>query len=246
MSWTFGCNRFLHSFKILIRNWKPVSFVYLLVASVHLLHQVSPILRCTVVKLANHSTPGFSNTFFVVIAPGSMFPDLSVTTSLPVTPTTNPPKYASFRSLENSTLRREFLLALASRVYVGFSTQSDGSRMMKLSRQLKSGSWSSALTLPQPSLILVLATLFSIVVGSYESRNSERNWECWTYEQIKKVVPFVTCEISIGQSVRWLVFGVDIPDLNLGIRINPVKQPIQSNPVGSCEHVSLLVSCLWL
>ena len=33
------------------------------------------------------------------------------------------------------------------------------------------------------------------------------------------------------------MFGVDVPNLNLGIQINPIKQPTQSNSVGSW-HVS--------
>ena len=33
------------------------------------------------------------------------------------------------------------------------------------------------------------------------------------------------------------MFGIGVPKLNLGIQINPFKQPIQSNPVGS-GHVS--------
>ena len=33
------------------------------------------------------------------------------------------------------------------------------------------------------------------------------------------------------------MFGVNVTDLNLGVQINPVKQPIQRNSVGS-EHVS--------
>ena len=56
-------------------------------------------------------------------------------------------------------------------------------------------------------------------------------------EQIKKTVPFVTCEITFGQFVWLLVSGVGIPDLNSGIHVNPFKQPIQINPVGSW-HVS--------
>ena len=42
-------------------------------------------------------------------------------------------------------------------------------------------------------------------------------------EQMKKVVPFVTCEVSFGQSVCELMFGVEVPDLNLGVHINSVK-----------------------
>ena len=52
-------------------------------------------------------------------------------------------------------------------------------------------------------------------------------------EQMKKIVPLVTCEITFGQHVRELMFGVHVPNLNLGIHINPTKQPIQSNSVGS-------------
>ena len=51
-------------------------------------------------------------------------------------------------------------------------------------------------------------------------------------EQVKKSVPLITCEITFGHYVCELMFG-DVPYLNLGIQINPVKQPIQSNPVGS-------------
>ena len=37
-------------------------------------------------------------------------------------------------------------------------------------------------------------------------------------EQMKKIVPFITCEITFGQYVCELMFGVDIPYLNL---LNP-------------------------
>ena len=52
-------------------------------------------------------------------------------------------------------------------------------------------------------------------------------------EQTKKIIPFVTCEVSFGQNVCGLVFGVHVPYLNLGVHIDSVKQPIQSNSVGS-------------
>ena len=52
-------------------------------------------------------------------------------------------------------------------------------------------------------------------------------------EQMKKTVPLITCEIAHGQNVSELMFGVDVPDLNFGIWVIPVKQPIQSNSVGS-------------
>ena len=43
-------------------------------------------------------------------------------------------------------------------------------------------------------------------------------------EQMKKIVPFVTCEIPFGQNVCEMMFGVDVPDRNFGIKINRVKQ----------------------
>ena len=52
-------------------------------------------------------------------------------------------------------------------------------------------------------------------------------------EQTKKIVPLITCEIPFSQHVCELVFGVNVTDLNFRIEINPVKQPIQSNSVGS-------------
>ena len=52
-------------------------------------------------------------------------------------------------------------------------------------------------------------------------------------EQMKKIIPFVTCEITLGENVCELMFGIDVSNLNFGTRINPVKQPIQSNSVGS-------------
>ena len=64
-------------------------------------------------------------------------------------------------------------------------------------------------------------------------------------EYMKKIVPFMTCEIICGQDVCELMFGVDVTNLNLGIQINPVRQPI--NPEQSCGFltcVSLLDSCL--
>ena len=52
-------------------------------------------------------------------------------------------------------------------------------------------------------------------------------------EQMKKIVPFITWETSFCQYVCNLVFGVDLPNLNLRIQVNSVKQTIKSNSVGS-------------
>ena len=52
-------------------------------------------------------------------------------------------------------------------------------------------------------------------------------------EQMKKIVPLITCESPFGQNVCELVFGVNVTDLNFSDQMKPVKQPIQSNSVGS-------------
>ena len=52
-------------------------------------------------------------------------------------------------------------------------------------------------------------------------------------EQTQKMIPFITCETSLCQYVCELVFGVNVFDLDLGVQIDSIKQPIKSNPVGS-------------
>ena len=52
-------------------------------------------------------------------------------------------------------------------------------------------------------------------------------------EQTQKMIPFITCEISICQYVCELVFGVSVFDLDLGVLIDSIEQPIKSNSVGS-------------
>ena len=51
-------------------------------------------------------------------------------------------------------------------------------------------------------------------------------------EQTQKMVPFITCEGSLGQYVCELVFGVDVLNLDFGVQINSIEQPIKSNSVG--------------
>ena len=52
-------------------------------------------------------------------------------------------------------------------------------------------------------------------------------------EQTQKIIPFITCEISLCQYVCELVFGVDVFDLDFGVQIDAIEQPIKSNSVGS-------------
>ena len=50
-------------------------------------------------------------------------------------------------------------------------------------------------------------------------------------KQAQQMIPFITSETSFGQIVSKLVFGVF--DLDLGIQINSIKQPIKCNSVSS-------------
>ena len=47
-------------------------------------------------------------------------------------------------------------------------------------------------------------------------------------KQGQQMIPLITCEIP---------FGVDVFDLDFGVQINSIEQPIKSNSVGS-EDVS--------
>ena len=63
-------------------------------------------------------------------------------------------------------------------------------------------------------------------------------------EQAQQMIPLITRETSFGQNVSELVFGVDAFDLDFGIHINSIKQPIKCNSVSPGKHVSLLDSFL--
>ena len=48
-------------------------------------------------------------------------------------------------------------------------------------------------------------------------------------EQTQKMIPLITCEISLGQYVCELFFGVNVFDLDVGVQIDSIEQPIKSN-----------------
>ena len=52
-------------------------------------------------------------------------------------------------------------------------------------------------------------------------------------KQTQKMIPFITCEISLRQCVCELVLGVNVFDLDFGIQIDSIECPIESNSVGS-------------
>ena len=49
-------------------------------------------------------------------------------------------------------------------------------------------------------------------------------------EQTQKMIPFITCEVSLCQYVCELVLGVNVFDLDFGVQIDSIEQ---SNSVGS-------------
>ena len=51
-------------------------------------------------------------------------------------------------------------------------------------------------------------------------------------KQTQKMIPFVTCEISLGEHVCELVFGVNVLDLDYWVQIDSIEQPIKRNSVG--------------
>ena len=52
-------------------------------------------------------------------------------------------------------------------------------------------------------------------------------------EQGQQMIPFITREIAFCQDVCELVLGVDIFNLDFGVQIDSIEQPIKSNSMGS-------------
>ena len=42
-------------------------------------------------------------------------------------------------------------------------------------------------------------------------------------KQTQKMIPFITCEISLGQHVCELFFGVNVFDLDFGVQTDPIE-----------------------
>ena len=50
-------------------------------------------------------------------------------------------------------------------------------------------------------------------------------------KQTQEMIPFITCEISLGQYVCEWVFGVNKFDLDLWVQVVSVKQPTKRDSV---------------
>ena len=126
--------------------------------------------------------------------------------------------------------------------------QSDYAQSKNLSRQRRPGLSSSASTLPRSCCVSVLF-LHPFrhrpgAAGQAEILSAaERAEMADITKQIQKIVLLITCETPCCQFVCHLVFGVNVPDLNLRIQIDSVRQPIMGNCVFP-TRVSLLDFCL--
>ena len=58
----------------------------------------------------------------------------------------------------------------------------------------------------------------------------------WRILNTQKMIPFITCEISLGLHVCQLVLGVEVSDQDFGVQVDSLEHPIKCNSVG---YVSL-------
>ena len=81
---------------------------------------------------------------------------------------------------------------------------------------------------------------FCVIFDITSEQLAELKW--LILNKTQKMVPFITCEISLCQYLCDLVLGVNVFDLDLGAQIDSIKQPIKSNSVGSgtCLIVKLI------
>ena len=58
-------------------------------------------------------------------------------------------------------------------------------------------------------------------------------------EQMEKIVPLITCEISLCQNVCELVLGVNVTDLDFWVQVDSVKKNSHAQLCGFWIRVSL-------
>ena len=91
--------------------------------------------------------------------------------------------------------------------------------MRNLSEREKTGSSLQISILPHFFSLLFLHPLRHRFGAAYQAEivSAANGAEMADIERMEKIVPFVTCEITSGQYVCELMFGVDVRDLNLGV-----------------------------
>ena len=56
-------------------------------------------------------------------------------------------------------------------------------------------------------------------------------------EQAQQMIPLITCAISLGQYGMRVVLGVDVVDLDFGIQVDSIEQPIKNSvSPGNMSH----------
>ena len=101
---------------------------------------------------------------------------------------------------------------------------------------ISASTWASLVQEHNP----VLSSTWRIAFGLKEMAARKHQW-IHDVQEMKKMVPLITCETSFSQNVQKLIFGVNKFDLNPGIQISSINQ------LRLCEslpRVSLLDFCL--
>ena len=81
----------------------------------------------------------------------------------------------------------------------------------------------------QPFLLFLFLNYFRhrSAANQAEIYGAAKRAEMANVEQLKKIVPLITRAIPFSQYVCEMMFGVNVTDLNIGVQIDSVKQPIQ-------------------
>ena len=93
-----------------------------------------------------------------------------------------------------------------------------------------------AVTLSSPASFCVLFDIRFKTIGRTEMAD---------VEQTQKMIPLITCEMSLCQYVCELAFGVNVFDLDFGVQIDSIEQPVKSNSVGSANMSHCRASSLY-
>ena len=78
--------------------------------------------------------------------------------------------------------------------------------------------------------------LVEVFSPSLQNKTVELKW--LILNKAQQMIPLITCEISLCQCVCELVFGVNVFDLDFGVQVDSIEQPIKRNSVfpGNMSH----------
>ena len=153
---------------------------------------------------------------------------LSVVAGFLATLSINPPRYASFSLFWelDAAWGFEFFFSLhkvSLKIWVSpdFLLQSDlrgwGTRRNSWRQVHYRRLWFCHFLHSSFFCYCILYAIVLVQLINLESLAQQSGAEMDDCEQMKKIVPFVTCEIAFSRNVSELMFGVDVPDLNFRI-----------------------------